>query len=234
MQLDIISHSIIILHYLQAVMNFFLDSCDLKQIEKFHDMGMILGVTTNPSILAKSDRGAIETLRDICAIVEGPVSAEVIATDFKGMMDEAKQLEKIADNIVIKLPITQDGIHACKSISKNGGAVNMTLCFSPQQAILAEIAGATFVSPFIGRLEDNGGCGVTLINQISELYGPESETLILAASIRNTKHVIDAFLAGADVVTCGPEILNQMFTHPLTDKGLEIFLNDWKKAKKSL
>lgn len=215
-------------------MNFFLDTSDVKQIAEFYEMGLVAGVTTNPSILAKAEKGPIETLREICAIVDGPVSAEVVAADYEGMIMQAEKLIKISDNIVIKLPITMDGIKACHKLSKQDINVNMTLCFSAAQASLAAVAGATFVSPFIGRLDDIGLNGMELINEISLLYGDDEETLILAASIRNINHVVDAFKAGADVVTFSPEIMRQLFKHPLTDKGLEIFMNDWNSANKKL
>lgn len=213
-------------------MKIFLDTADIEQIKKFNALGIVDGVTTNPSIIAKSGRKFESVIEEISNIVEGPVSAEVISENWKDMLTEAKSLKKIAKNVCIKLPITQDGIHACNVLAKEGISTNMTLCFSPQQALLVAKAGATFVSPFIGRLDDIGQDGLMLIAEIREIYDNYGiETQILAASARNSYHFTQCAKIGADVITIPPSVLESLFKHPLTDKGLEIFMNDWKSVK---
>ena len=212
-------------------MKFFLDTADIAEIKELNDGGMVDGVTTNPSIIAKSGRDFKEVIKEIASIVKGPVSAEVTATDYPTMIKEAEILRKIADNIAIKLPITVDGLKACKTLSSDGTMTNLTLCFSPMQALLAAKAGATFVSPFVGRLDDIAADGMNLIAQIVQIYGNYGfETEVLVASVRNPDHVLQSALIGADVVTIPPKILHQLYKHPLTDKGLAAFIDDIKKA----
>ncbi len=212
-------------------MKFFLDTADIAEIKELNDGGMVDGVTTNPSIIAKSGRDFKEVIKEIASIVKGPVSAEVTATDYPTMIKEAEILRKIADNIAIKLPITVDGLKACKTLSGDGTMTNLTLCFSPMQALLAAKAGATFVSPFVGRLDDIAADGMNLIAQIVQIYGNYGfETEVLVASVRNPDHVLQSALIGADVVTIPPKILHQLYKHPLTDKGLDAFIADIKKA----
>ena len=212
-------------------MKFFVDTADVDEIRSLADTGLLDGVTTNPSLILKSGRDITEVTREICEIVDGPVSAEVTATDYDGMMKEAKILAEIAANICIKLPLTMDGLKACKTLTGEGHQTNVTLCFSANQALLAAKAGATFVSPFIGRLDDIGLDGMTLIEEIREIYDNyEFETQILAASIRTVNHVKDAALCGADVATIPPSTLKALVKHPLTDKGLDAFLADWAKT----
>ena len=213
-------------------MKIFLDTADISAIEKFNALGLVDGVTTNPSIIAKSGQDFKETIRKICAIVNGSVSAEVISLKYDEMLTEAAELRKIASNVCIKLPITHDGIRACKTLSDEGCAVNMTLCFSAQQALLVAKAGATFVSPFIGRIDDIGGNGLELIAEIRQIYDNYGfETQILAASARNTYHFTECAKIGADVITMPPAVLEMAMKHPLTDKGIEIFMNDWNSKK---
>jgi transaldolase len=212
-------------------MKFFVDTADVKDIRELNDLGLLDGVTTNPSLILKSGRDIKEVTKEICDIVEGPVSAEVTATEYPEMMKEAAILAKIADNICIKLPLTFDGLKACKALTSDGHKTNLTLCFSAVQALLAAKAGATFISPFIGRLDDIGIDGMDLIREIRQIYDNYGyETEILAASIRTINHVRDAALIGADVVTVPPATLKALVTHPLTDKGLEQFLADWAKT----
>lgn len=212
-------------------MKFFVDTADVDEIRELADTGLLDGVTTNPSLIMKSGRDIIEVTKEICSIVDGPVSAEVTATDFDGMIKEATILSKIADNICIKLPLTMDGLKACKVLTSRGHKTNVTLCFSANQALLAAKAGATFISPFIGRLDDMGIDGMELIEEIRVIYDNYGfETEILAASIRTVNHVKDAALAGADVATIPPSTLKALVKHPLTDKGLEAFLADWAKT----
>jgi len=215
----------------EAIMKFFVDTAETSEIRELNDLGMLDGVTTNPSLIAKSGRNILEVTREICDIVEGPVSAEVTATDFDGMMREAAILSKIADNICIKVPLTPDGLKACRMLTGDGRQVNVTLCFSANQALLAAKAGATFISPFIGRLDDTGLEGMELISEIRTIYDNYGfETEILAASIRTVNHVKQAAMIGSDVVTVPPAILKALFKHPLTDKGLEAFLADWART----
>ncbi len=216
-------------------MKIFLDSADLDEIKSLSETGLIDGITTNPSLIAKSGMNFIDAIEKICSIISGPVSAEVTATDYKTMLKEAEKLAKIATNVVIKLPLTVDGIKACKVLSENKIKVNVTLCFSSAQAILAAKAGATYISPFIGRLDDIGAEGMNLITEIVEIYSlHDFETKVLAASIRGVQDVVDSARCGADVVTIPPKILRAMFTHPLTSSGLEAFLSDWKKTGQSI
>jgi len=213
-------------------MKFFVDTADLAEIKELAATGLLDGVTTNPSLVAKAGGDFKDTIKQICAIVAGPVSAEVAATDYEGMLKEGKALARIAKNVTIKVPLTLDGLKACKALTSEGTMVNVTLCFSATQALLAAKAGATFVSPFIGRLDDIGLDGMALIKEIRVIFDnyPDLSTDILAASIRTVNHVKDAAMIGADVATIPPAILKQLVKHPLTDKGIEIFLNDWKKT----
>ncbi len=212
-------------------MKFFVDTADVKEIRELNDMGLVDGVTTNPSLILKSGGKIADVTRQICEIVEGPVSAEVTATDYEGMMKEAKVLAGIADNIAIKVPLTLDGLKACKAIRAEGRMVNVTLCFSANQALLAAKAGASFISPFIGRIDDMGIDGMELISEIRTIYDNYGfETEILAASIRTVNHVKQAAMIGADVATIPPATLRALVKHPLTDKGLEAFLADWAKT----
>jgi transaldolase len=212
-------------------MKFFVDTADVAEIRELNDTGLVDGVTTNPSLIMKSGRDIIEVTKEICGIVKGPVSAEVTATDYEGMMKEAKVLAKIAKNICIKLPLTMDGLKACKALTDKGHQTNVTLCFSANQALLAAKAGATYVSPFIGRLDDQGLDGMELIEEIRTIFDNyDFKTQILAASIRTVNHVKEAALIGADVVTAPPSTLKALVKHPLTDKGLSDFLADWAKT----
>lgn len=212
-------------------MKFFVDTADISEIRDLASTGLLDGVTTNPSLIAKSGRDFIEVVREICAVVEGPVSAEVTALDAPTMIEEGRKLAKIARNIAVKVPLTWDGLKACKTLTGEGTMVNVTLCFSANQALLAAKAGATFISPFIGRLDDVNLDGMELIEDIRTIYDNyEFATEILAASIRTVNHVKDAALVGADVATVPPAVLRSLVNHPLTDKGLELFLADWKKT----
>ena len=216
-------------------MKFFVDTADVDDIRELNDMGLLDGVTTNPSLIMKSGRDIMEVTKEICSIVEGPVSAEVTATDYDGMMEQAAVLAKIADNICIKLPLTMDGLKACKSLTTDGHKTNVTLCFSANQALLAAKAGATFISPFIGRLDDMAIDGMDLIAEIRKIYDNYGFTTeILAASIRSVNHVKDAALIGADVATVPPGTLKALVKHPLTDKGLDAFLADWAKTGQNI
>ncbi len=214
-------------------MKFFVDTADLKEIKELAETGLLDGVTTNPSLVAKSGHANfIELIKEICAIVPGPVSAEVGATDYETMLEEAKVLAKIAKNIAVKVPLTPAGLKVCKYLSEKGTMVNVTLCFSAAQAILAAKAGATFVSPFVGRLDDIGENGMQLIADICQIYAayPNFKTEVLVASVRNTSHVIQAGLIGAHVATIPPKVIWQLFNHHLTDKGLAQFVMDWQKS----
>ncbi len=217
-------------------MKFFIDTADIDDIRDLAATGLVDGVTTNPSLIAKSGRKFLDVVREICAIVPGPVSAEVTATDVKTMLDEGHKLAKIAKNVAVKVPLTPDGLKACKAFTEEGIMVNVTLCFSAAQAILAAKAGATFVSPFVGRLDDIGQDGMELISDIVDIYDnyPDFKTQVLVASIRNPVHVVTAAKLGAHVGTLPPSVLRQMFGHPLTDKGLAGFLADWKKTGQSI
>jgi len=212
-------------------MKFFLDTANLDELRRGAEWGIVDGVTTNPSLIAKEGRPIKEQVAKICEIIDGPVSAEVVAIDAKGMIAEGKELIKIHENIVVKVPLTRDGIEACSALSKEGIRVNVTLCFSPAQAILAAKAGAYFVSPFVGRLDDIGATGMDLIRQIVAIYeNYQFDTQVLAASLRGPMHVIDSALAGAHIGTMPYKAMDALFNHPLTDKGLEQFLADHKKA----
>lgn len=213
-------------------MKFFVDTADIKEIRDLAETGMLDGVTTNPTLVAKSGRDFFELLKEICEVVPGPVSAEVAATDAEEMIKEGEKLARVADNITIKLPMTWDGLKACKYFSSKNIKTNVTLCFSAAQAILAAKAGATFVSPFVGRLDDIGQCGMKLIEDICTIYKQYDhfETEVLVASVRSPMHVVKAAQMGAHVATCPPATIKQLVKHPLTDKGLEAFLADWAKT----
>jgi len=212
-------------------MKFFVDTADIAEIKDLAATGLLDGVTTNPSLIAKSGRNFIEVVEEICGIVDGPVSAEVTALDADEMLKEGRYLAKIAKNIAVKVPLTWAGLKTCKTLTGEGTMVNVTLCFSANQALLAAKAGATFISPFIGRLDDINLDGMELIEEIRTIYDNyDFETQILAASIRTANHVKDAALVGADVATVPPAVLRGLAAHPLTDKGLEQFLADWKKT----
>ncbi len=212
-------------------MKFFVDTADVKEIRELNDLGLVDGVTTNPSLILKSGRDILEVTKEICSFVKGPVSAEVAGTEYEQIMKEAAVIAKIADNICIKLPLTLDGLKACKALTSDGHKTNVTLCFSANQALLAAKAGATFVSPFIGRIDDMGVNGMELIAEIRTIFDNyDFRTEILAASVRTVNHVKEAALIGADVVTAPPATLKALGKHPLTDKGLETFLADWAKT----
>ena len=212
-------------------MKFFIDTADVAAIKELNDLGMVDGVTTNPSLILKSGRDIIEVTREICNMVEGPVSAEVVAEKAEDMIREGRLLADIAPNIAIKVPLTWDGLKACRVFADEGRMVNVTLCFSPAQAILAAKAGATFISPFIGRLDDIHLDGMDLIADIREIYDNYGyDTQILAASIRSVNHIIEAGKIGADVITAPPAVIKSMISHPLTDKGLAQFEADWAKT----
>jgi len=212
-------------------MKIFLDSADLNEIRKVAELGVCDGVTTNPTLIAKSGQDFKTVLKEIVSLIPGPISAEVVSTEHKGMLAEAEVLAKLNDNIVIKLPLTPEGLRACKVLSGQGVRTNVTLCFQAGQAPLAAKCGATYISPFIGRLDDVSIDGMTLIRDIRTIYDNYGyETEILAASIRHPRHVIDSALAGADVATCPYKIIAQLYSHPLTDKGLAAFLEDWKQS----
>ena len=213
-------------------MKIFLDTANLESIKMYNEMGLLDGITTNPSLLSKEGGDPQKTMEEICRIIKGDVSLEVISTEYAGMIDDAHRLRKYGDNVVVKCPMTADGLKACKALSAEGIPVNVTLVFSPNQAILAAKAGAKYVSPFIGRLDDVGKDGMQLIEEIQEIFeNYEFETQILVASIRHPIHVVDAAKIGADVVTLPPAVLGKMLKHPLTDKGLKNFLADWEKLK---
>jgi transaldolase len=216
-------------------MKFFVDTADVGEIRELNDLGLIDGVTTNPSLIMKSGRDIREVTKEICSIVDGPVSAEVAATEYDAMMKEAAVLAKIADNICIKLPLTLDGLKACRALTSDGHMTNVTLCFSANQALLAAKAGASFISPFIGRLDDMGIDGMDLIREIRQIYDNYGfDTEILAASIRTVGHVKVAALIGADVATIPASTIKALVKHPLTDKGLDAFLADWKKTGQTI
>ena len=216
-------------------MKLFLDTADINEITDLNKTGMVDGITTNPSLIAKSGRNIIQTIEEICGIVSGPVSAEVTATDYDGMMREGARLAEIASNVTVKLPLTVDGLRTCASLSEDNIMVNVTLCFSAAQALLAAKAGASFISPFVGRLDDIGADGMNLISEIAEIYANyDYSTEILVASVRGVQHVVDAALIGADVATIPPKIMSQMYKHPLTDKGLADFLSDWESTGQSI
>ncbi|RUW96413.1 fructose-6-phosphate aldolase [Mesorhizobium sp. M8A.F.Ca.ET.165.01.1.1] len=213
-------------------MKFFADTADIKEIKELNDLGLLDGVTTNPSLILKSGGKIAEVTKQICDIVEGPVSAEVVAIEYKQMMAEAEVLAKIAPNVCIKVPLTLDGLKACKTIrTEMKRMVNVTLCFSANQALLAAKAGASFISPFVGRIDDTGSDGMELIQEIRQIYDNfDFQTEILTASVRTVNHVKQAALIGADVITAPPATLKALVNHPLTDKGLAAFLADWAKT----
>lgn len=212
-------------------MKFFVDTADTAEIRSLASSGLLDGVTTNPSLVAKTGKKFADVIADICATVPGPVSAEVAATDFDGMMAEARVLRAIAKNVTVKVPLTPDGLRTCRHLADDGTMVNVTLCFSPAQAILAAKAGATFVSPFVGRLDDIGEDGMKLIADIMAIYrNYPFKTEVLVASVRHPIHLIEAAKLGAHVATLPPAVLRSLFNHPLTDKGLAGFLADWKKT----
>jgi transaldolase len=212
-------------------MKFFVDTADVEAISELNDLGMVDGVTTNPSLILKSGRDIIEVTREICGIVSGPVSAEVVALKAEDMISEGRKLAAIASNIAVKVPLTWDGLKACKVLTGEGFMVNVTLCFSVNQALIAAKAGATFISPFVGRLDDINMDGMELINDIRTIYDNYSfSTQILAASIRSANHVAECARIGADVITAPPAVIKGLASHVLTDKGLEQFLKDWAKT----
>jgi transaldolase len=217
-------------------MKFFIDTADIAEIRDLASTGLVDGVTTNPSLVAKSGRQFLDVVKEICSVIPGPVSAEVTALDHATMLTQGRKLAKIASNVVVKVPLTPDGLKTCKALRDEGTRVNVTLCFSAAQAILAAKAGASYISPFIGRLDDVGNEGMTLIADIVQIYDayPEFETEVLVASIRHPMHVVDAAKLGADVATIPPAILRHMYNHPLTDKGLAAFLADWAKTGQSI
>ncbi len=217
-------------------MKFFIDTADIAEIRELAETGLLDGVTTNPSLIAKSGGDMKDTISEICAVVSGPVSAEVAATKADDMVAEGRKLADIAPNVTVKVPLIWDGLKACRALNQSGISVNVTLCFSATQALLAAKCGATFISPFIGRLDDIGLDGMELIDDIRAIYDnyAEIDTAILAASIRSTNHVKDAARAGADVATIPPDVLKKLAEHPLTDKGLDAFLADWKTTGQSI
>jgi transaldolase len=213
-------------------MKFFIDTANIKEIKEAAALGILDGVTTNPSLVAKEGRDFRALLDEIIKIVDGPISAEVISIDYDGILKEARDLASIHKNIVVKIPLIIEGLKAVKTLSDEGIKVNVTLCFSPSQALLAAKAGATYISPFIGRLDDISTNGMDLISQVVQIYGNyDFETQVLVASVRHPLHVVEAALIGADVCTIPFSVINKLFNHPLTDIGLEKFLNDWKKLK---
>jgi transaldolase len=216
-------------------MQLFLDTTDVNILRDLAETGLVDGVTTNPTLIAKSGRPMLQVIAEICAAVEGPVSAEVAATDTVGMLDEGRKLASIAPNVVVKLPLTRDGLMATREFAHEGIATNVTLCFSASQALLAAKAGATYISPFIGRLDDHGAVGMDLITEIRTIYDNyDYDTEILAASIRSSAHVTQAAMAGADCATIPPSVFHELFKHPLTEKGLEQFMSDWAKTGQSI
>ncbi len=216
-------------------MQLFIDSADVEELRAAADSGLIDGVTTNPSLIAKSGRNMGDAIAEICSIIPGPVSAESVATDLDGMLAEGRYLAGIADNVVVKLPLTENGLRACKTLAEEGTRVNVTLCFSAAQAMLAAKAGAYFISPFIGRLDDAGVNGMDLIGEIRQIYDNYGyQTNILAASIRTASHVRDAALIGADCATIPPKVFASLYKHVLTDMGLEAFLKDWNATGQSI
>ncbi len=216
-------------------MKFFVDTADINEIKELASTGLLDGVTTNPSLIAKSGKNFIELIKEICNIVSGPVSAEVAATDYETMRKEAEVLRKIADHVAVKVPLTPDGLKVCKELSEDGTMVNVTLCFSPLQALLAAKAGAAFISPFVGRLDDVGSNGLELIADIVTIYeNYDFDTEVLVASIRNPIHILESAKMGAHVMTAPPAVIKQLYSHPLTDKGLAAFMADWEKTGQSI
>ncbi|HAJ90109.1 MAG TPA: fructose-6-phosphate aldolase [Rhodospirillaceae bacterium] len=217
-------------------MKFFVDTADINEIREMAETGLIDGVTTNPSLILKSGKDFLPLIKEICDVISGPVSAEVASTDYETMWKEADKLRSIADNVTVKVPLTPAGLKVCKRLSDEGTMVNVTLCFSAAQAILAAKAGAAFISPFVGRLDDIGQDGLTLIQDIVGIYDnyPNFQTEVLVASVRNPMHIVDSAKIGADVVTCPASVIKQLYNHPLTDKGLAAFVDDWKKTGQSI
>ena len=216
-------------------MKFFADTGDVNEIKEIQSLGLLDGVTTNPSLIAKTGRQFVDVIKEICSFVEGPVSAEVAALDFETMMKEANVLRKIAKNVVVKVPLTLDGLKACKALSSDGTMVNVTLCFSANQALLAAKAGAHFISPFVGRLDDINLEGMDLIADIRQIYDNyDFDTNILVASVRTANHIREAALIGADYATAPASVLKALVNHPLTDKGIASFLADWKKTGQTI
>lgn len=215
-------------------MKIFLDTANLESIKKFNDMGLLDGITTNPSLMSKEGGNPKDGMEEITKIIKGDVSLEVVSTDYSGMVEEGKRLRQYGNNVVVKVPITPDGLRACKTLSSEGIPVNVTLVFSPNQALLAAKSGAKYVSPFIGRLDDIGHDGMHLIKEIKEIFSNYNfDTEILVASVRHPLHVVEAAKIGADVVTLPPAVLDKMLKHPLTDIGLNNFLSDWEKLKQN-
>lgn len=216
-------------------MKFFVDTADINEIKELAATGLLDGVTTNPSLVAKTGKNFIELIKEICDVVSGPVSAEVAATDYETMRKEAEVLRKIADHVAVKVPLTPDGLKVCKELSEDGTMVNVTLCFSPLQALLAAKAGAAFISPFVGRLDDVGSNGLELIADIVTIYeNYDFDTEVLVASIRNPIHILESAKMGAHVMTAPPAVIKQLYSHPLTDKGLAAFMADWEKTGQSI
>ena len=217
-------------------MKFFVDSVDAGEIRELAEAGFVDGVTTNPSLVAKSGRGLFDVIGEICEIVDGPVNAEVAATDRETMLAEGRRIAGISSNVAVKVPLTPDGLRTCRTLADEGTPVNVTLCFSAGQALLAAKAGASFVSPFVGRLDDIGQDGMELVADICEIYAnyEDIETEVLVASVRGPAHVVAAARVGADIATVPPGVLRQLFRHPLTDAGLEAFLADWRKSGQSI
>jgi transaldolase len=212
-------------------MKFFADTAEISEIRELAETGLLDGVTTNPSLVQKSGRDFIEVLGEITKVCSGPISAEVVAVDHEGMMAQAEKLRKVADNVAIKVPLTEAGLKTCKALTSDGTMVNVTLCFSAAQALLAAKAGATFISPFVGRLDDIGSSGMELISDIRMIYDNyDFGTEILVASVRSPMHVVEAAKIGADVMTAPPKVIHQLFKHPLTDAGLAAFLKDWEST----
>ncbi len=216
-------------------MKFFVDTADINEIKDLAKTGLLDGVTTNPSIIAKEGCNFLDRIAEICDVVKGPVSAEVAATDYETMIKEANKIKKIAKNVAVKVPLTMDGLRVCKELSDGGTMVNVTLCFSANQALLAAKAGATFVSPFVGRLDDIGEDGMQLISDIVDIYANyDFKTEVLVASVRNPFHILESARLGAHVMTAPPSIIKQLFNHPMTDKGLAAFVADWAKTGQSI
>lgn len=216
-------------------MKFFIDTASIAEIKEANDLGVLDGVTTNPSLVAKEGKEFVPLLKEICSIVRGPISAEVLATEFDGMMKEARELAKIHENIVVKVPLIKDGLKAVKALKAEGIRTNVTLCFSPTQALLAAKAGAFFISPFVGRLDDISHNGMDLVGQIVTIYHNYGyDTQVLVASIRHPLHVVEAAMMGADICTMPFKVIDQLIKHPLTDIGIERFLSDWKKGQGNL
>ena len=218
------------------IMKFFVDTGDIAEIRDLATTGLLDGVTTNPSLIAKAGKPFIPLIEEICSVVSGPVSAEVAATDYETMSKEGAKLAQIAPNVAVKVPLTPAGLKVCKELSDNGTMVNVTLCFTPLQALLAAKAGAAFISPFVGRLDDIGYDGMQLIADIMTIYEnyPNFQTEVLVASVRHPVHILEAARLGADVMTCPPDVIRKLYQHPLTEKGLATFVEDWKKTGQSI